>query len=239
MHSRLDIRPPFFEVGPKAYAYGQAVIDLAKRADELSTAYDVRIILDPQYVDIPLVAREVEHVLVFAQHMDSLRPGRGQGSVLPEALRAAGAVGVMLNHVEHRLSRDELARAIKRAHEVGLAAMVCADDAEDAADVAQLDPEVIIVESPSMIESSTGASVTRASVAETDAWIRRVRPDVRILHGAGITGAQDVFDVIAAGAEAAGSSSAIFRAEDPASMLESMIKAVRSAWDSRNSTGSR
>lgn len=232
MYRGVEIRPPFFEVGPKAYAYGPAVLDLAKRADVLSDAYGVQVIFTPQYVDIPVIARDVRHVLVFAQHMDSLERGRGQGSVLPEALKAAGAAGVMLNHVERRVSRDELARTIGRADEVGLATMVCADDADDAVDIARLGPNVIIVESPALIGSRTAASAGRASVAETDDNIRRVHPDIRVLHGAGISSAQDVYDVIAAGAQATGSSSAIFDAADPPAMLEAMIKAVRAAWDS-------
>ena len=35
----------------------------------------------------------------------------------------------------------------------------------------------------------------------------------------------------AAGAQGAGSSSAIFTAPDPAAMLEAMIRAMRDAWD--------
>ena len=215
MYSGVEIRPPFFEVGPKAYAFGADVLELARRADELSDACDVRVILTPQYVDIPVIAREVRNVLVFAQHMDSLPRGRGQGSVLPEALKAAGAAGVMLNHVERRVSREELVRTIERADEVGLATMVCADDADDAVDIARLGPNVIIVESPALIGSRSPVSERRASVAETDAAILRVQPNVRILHGAGISSAQDVYDVIAAGAQATGSSSAIFDADDP------------------------
>ncbi len=49
----------------------------------------------PQYSDIYRVAEATEKVLVFAQHMDSLPIGRGLGAVLPEAVKAAGAVGVM------------------------------------------------------------------------------------------------------------------------------------------------
>jgi triosephosphate isomerase len=232
MYRGVEIRPPFFEVGPKAYAFGPDVLDLAKRADVLGDAYGVQVLFTPQYTDIPVIAREVRHVLVFAQHMDSLPRGRGQGSVLPEAVKAAGAAGVMLNHVERRVSRDELARTIGRADEVGLATMVCADDADDAVEIARMSPNVIIVESPDLIGSREAGSGERASVAATDSAIRRVDPDIRVLHGAGITNAQDVFDVIAAGAQATGSSSAIFDAEDPASMLEAMIKAVRTAWDS-------
>ncbi len=147
----LEITPPFFEIGPKAYMYGVDLIDLARRADALGRAQHVQVIITPQAVDIPLVVRAVETALVFAQHMDSLERGRGVGSVLPEAVKAAGATGVLLNHVERRLSRDELARTMRRADEVGLATMVCADDAQDAAAIAGLGPNVIIVEEPLLI----------------------------------------------------------------------------------------
>ena len=238
MYRGVEIRPPFFEVGPKAYAYGEDVLALGRRADALSEAYGVQILLTPQTVDVPVVAAQLQHVLVFAQHMDSLRRGRGQGSVLPEALKAAGAAGVMLNHVERRLTREELARTISRADEVGLATMVCADDADDAMDIARMRPNVIIVESPDLIGSRESGTGARGSVADTDRAIHEVDPNIRVLHGAGITGPQDVYDVIAAGAQATGSSSAIFDADDPAAMLEAMIKAVRAGWDSAHVIGS-
>jgi triosephosphate isomerase (TIM) len=227
----LEITPPFFEVGPKAYAWGAAMVDLAKRVDALSRAYDVRVIVTPQYVDIPAVAQAVERVMVFAQHMDALPPGRGVGSVLPEAVKAAGAQGVLLNHVERRLSRAELAETMRRAGEVGLATMVCADDVEDAVGIARLSPDVIIVESPDLIAGGRRED-SRGAVAAANEAIRQVDPSIRVLHGAGINGPQDVYEVTAAGAQGAGSSSAIFTAPDPAAMLEAMIKAMRDAWDS-------
>ena len=148
VYRALEITPPFFEIGPKAYMYGSELVALAKQADALGRAYGVQVILTPQAVDIAAVAREVETLLVFAQHMDALEPGRGVGSVLPEAVRAAGAVGVLLNHVERRLTHDELERTMRRADEVGLATMVCADDASHAVSIAGPSPNVIIVEAP-------------------------------------------------------------------------------------------
>ena len=231
VHLDLEIKPPFFEIGPKAYMFGREVLDLARRADSLSREYEVQVIFTPQAVDIPLIAHQVDAVLVFAQHMDSLQPGRGTGSILPEAVKAAGAAGVLLNHVEKRLSREELARTIRRAVEVGLATMVCADDAEDAASVAALEPNVIIVEAPVLIAGGRRDGSGRLAIAAANEAIWRVNPAIRVLHGAGISGARDVYDVIAAGAQGTGSSSAIFTANDPKAMLESMIRAVREAWD--------
>ncbi len=131
----------------------------------------VQVIFTPQHVDIPVIAAEVPEILVFAQHIDALEPGRGVGSVLPEAVKAAGAAGVLLNHAERRLDRDLLARTMARAREVGLATMVCADDARDAAGIASLRPDVIIVEDPDLIGVGSSPDVARASVAATNGEI--------------------------------------------------------------------
>ena len=232
MYSGLEITPPFFEIGPKAYMYGRDVVNVARQADALSRAYGVQVIFTPQYVDIPAVARAVETLFVFAQHMDSLEPGRGVGSVLPEAVKAAGASGVLLNHVERRLSREELARTIRRADEVGLATMVCADDIPDAVSIAGLGPNAIIVEAPALIAGGRRDDDARRSIAAANEAVWQVNPGIRVLHGAGIAGAQDVYDVVAAGAQGTGSSSAIFAADDPPAVIEAMIRAVREAWDS-------
>lgn len=228
------LQPPFFEVGPKAYAYGKEVVELAKYADQLSVEYDVRIIVTPQYVDIPLVAAETENVFVFAQHMDWLPVGRGIGSVLPEALKAAGADGVFLNHVEKRVPMDDLIKTISRAKEVGLMTFVCADTVDDALILAKEAPTFIVVESPDMI----GGRKTRDKgeydqIKEIEQKIHAVNKDILLFHGAGINNAQDVFDVIYAGATGTGSSSTLFLAEDRHEMLNKMIQAVHNAWKIR------
>ena len=75
------------------------MLRLAKAADEASVKYDVRIILTLQPSDIYLLAGRRNTLLIFAQHMDPV-PDDGETPILPEALKAAGAVGVILNHAE-------------------------------------------------------------------------------------------------------------------------------------------
>ena len=229
MYKEFKIRPPFFEIGPKAYLYGECVLALAKVADKVSRKYDVQIIFDPQYTDITSLARETENLLIFAQHMDSLPIGRGYGSVLPEAVKAAGAVGVMLNHAEKRISLAELNKTIKRADEVGLATMVCADTIEEAAAIAHLAPNIIVAEEPELI--GTGKTSDVDYVKKTMEVVRSINPDIHVLQGAGISSGKDVYKVIKAGAIATGSSSGIYKAANPAAMIEEMIHAMRKAWD--------
>lgn len=227
----LEITPPFFEIGPKAYLYGDAVLALAKHADAMGRKYRVQVILTPQYVDISSVACEMKSALVFAQHMDYLPVGRGIGSVLPEAVKAAGAAGVLLNHAERKLSREDLERTMHRADEVGLATMVCADNLQEAIAVARLKPDILIAEAPELIGAGRRAENDPEVIATINQAVWDIDPHIRVLHGAGISSGQDVYDIIAAGAQGTGSTSGIIKASDPLAMTEEMIRSVRMAWD--------
>ena len=230
MRDKRIITPPFFELGPKAYAFGDDFLKLAKHADQLSSKYHVDIILTPQYVDIPTVVNETENVYVFAQHMDHLEIGRGNGSVLPEALKAAGAEGTLLNHVEKRMSMKDLEKTIKRGNEVGLMTLVCTDNVNDAKIVAKMNPTIIVVESPEMIGTGKRNTVEKDDIGEINRILSEISPEILVLHGAGISNGQDVYNVIAAGAEGTGSSSGVMLADDQFEMLEEMISAMHRAW---------
>ena len=229
MLKNKKIKPPFFEIGPKAYMYGDDMVSLAKIINAAAKKHNVRIILTPQYTDIYRVAQETENVLVFAQHMDSLPVGRGLGSVLPEAVKAAGAVGVMLNHIEKQLSIAELKACIKRAEEVDLYSIVCADSIAEATAIAHLNPDIIVCEPSELI--GTGQTSDMDYVNASISAVKSINPEIQILQGAGISNGNDVYNVIRAGAEATGTTRGIMKAENKAAMVEKMISAVRRAWD--------
>lgn len=231
MYQGLKLIPPFFEIGPKAYLYGKEVLILAKFADELCVKYNVQIIFTPQCVDIPLLARETKNLLIFAQHMDSLNIGRGVGSVLPEAVKAAGAVGVLLNHVEKPLPFETIQRTIQRADEVGLASMVCAGSLEEVEFVAKMNPNILLAESPDLIGAGKRGTDDQEAIRKINALVWAINPEILVLHGAGISCGRDVYEIIALGAQATGSTSGIIKAKDPFAMLEEMIRSVREAWN--------
>ena len=64
--------------------------------------------------------------------------------------------------------------------------------------------------------------------------MREINPDIMVLQGAGISNGEDVYNTIMLGAEATGSTSGIFKAADPAAMVEEMISALRAAWDEKH-----
>lgn len=236
MYSGIQIRAPFFEIGPKAYLYGDDVVDLARIADEAAARYAIDIIFTAPFVSIEAVARATRHIHVFAPHMDPIRPGRGVADILPEALRAAGAVGVMLNHSEKPLSLSILKQSIDRADQVGLATLVCADSVAEAQAIACLAPNIIVAEPSDLI--GTGQVSDMTYVRESIRLIKAVNPAIRVLQAAGISSGSDVYRIIRAGAEATGSSSGIATAPDRAAMVDEMIRAVREAWDAAQNESS-
>ena len=230
--AKRTINTPFFEIGPKSYLYGDDILDLAKAADAASAKYGVDIIFTCPVVDIRRVAENTSRIHVFAPHMDPIYPGRGLADTLPESLVAAGATGVMLNHVEKPLAFDVLAETIKRADEVGLLSIVCADSMADASKIASLNPDIIVAEPSELI--GTGVSVGPEYVEAATKCVKDVNPNILVLTAAGIAGGEDVYNTIIAGADATGSSSGVAKAADRAAMVDEMIAAVRKAWDERH-----
>ena len=229
MYRGLCLQPPFFEIGPKSYLYGRQVLDLALAADAAAQKYQVGIIFTTPFADIRLVAESTSHIHVFAPHMDSLLPGRGVADILPESIKAAGAVGVMLNHCEKPVSLAQLRQTIRRADETGLGTIVCADSIAEARAVAQFEPNIIVAEPTELIGSNqtSGNDYVQASIAA----IKAINPDILVLQSAGIRSGRDVYAIMLAGAEATGSSSGIALAPDRAAMVDEMVRAVREGWD--------
>ena len=229
MNKKYQISEPFFEYGPKCYMYGETLLEMAKGLDVLAEKYDMDIVLDIPDTEIYNVAQNTKRIHVYSQHMDSLEVGKGMGRTLPEAVKAAGAVGVMLNHAEHKLTIDEIKKAIARADEVGLATMVCADTLEEVKEIAKLGPNILVAEPTELI--GTGKPADKEYVDAVIKCIREINPDIKPFPSAGISKGEDCYNIIKAGSSASGCSSAIAKAENPLALAEEMIASVRKAWD--------
>ena len=230
--NKKAVKVPFFEIGPKSYLYGDDILELAKAADAASEKYGVDIIFTTPVVDIRRVREATKNIHVFAPHMDPIPVGRGLADILPESLVAAGADGVMLNHVEKPISFETLEATIARANEVGLVTIVCADSLAEASKIATLNPDIIVAEPSELI--GTGVSVGKEYVEAATKSVKEVNPEILVLTAAGISNGEDVYNTIIAGADATGSSSGVAKAKDRAAMVDEMISAVRRAWDERH-----
>ncbi|MDE6959693.1 MAG: triose-phosphate isomerase, partial [Lachnospiraceae bacterium] len=96
-----EIKAPFLTVNPKSYLYGDKSLELALAADKTAEATGVPIYFTCTFADIRLIKEHTKHIIVTAQHMDHLVPGRVMGHVLPESLKCSGEEAVCLNHAEN------------------------------------------------------------------------------------------------------------------------------------------
>lgn len=76
---KASVNPNFFVFNPKSYLYGQELLDLALMADQLADQ-DVSIFVTAPYTDLGQLAEHTEHIIVTAQHLDGISPGRGMGA---------------------------------------------------------------------------------------------------------------------------------------------------------------
>lgn len=228
---KANLRAPFFEVGVKNYIYGDEVLKLAQAADAASIKYDIDVIFLTPYTDIRRVCENTSHLIVFAPYMDVLRPGRGIADVLPESIKAAGAKGVVLNHCERPMTLAAIRETIARANELELISFACANTLEEAKAIAQLHPDIINPEPTELI--GTGAVSDMDYVQQSINAVKSIDPHILVEQAAGISSGKQVYDMIYAGADAAGAASGIVCSHSPNTVMTEMIYNVRKAYDDR------
>ena len=228
---KRQIRTPYFEIGTKNYIYGDTVLEYAKAADAAAEKYDIDVLFITPAVEIRRVVENTKHLIVLAPYMDTLRPGRGMADILPEALKAAGAEGVVVNHCEKPMSVPQIKATIDRARELDMLVFACADTIAEAKAIAELHPDIINPEPSELIGGTAGGVSDMGFVKESIRSIKAIYPDILVEQAAGITNGQQVYDFIMAGSEAAGAASGIIKAKDPIAMIDEMIAATRRAAD--------
>ena len=224
---KVRLRKPFFVVNPKSYLYGDDALALARKADELAERYDIDCLFTAQLIDLPRIIAECPHLVPCAQAMESLKPGRGMGHILPEALAAAGVKATFLNHAENPCTVHELAATIARANEVGILTVVCADSVEEGEMIASLKPDVMVCELTSLI--GTGQVAGEDYMRGSTEAVKAVSPETLVLQAAGISTGQNVYDAIKYGADGTGGTSGIVAAADPFATLDEMFAALDQA----------
>ena len=222
------VEKPIVAVNFKAYypySFGENALRIAHDAKKVWEETGVEIILIPPYTEIKPVLEVVKgtEIKVYAQHADPVEPGARTGFIPLEGLKEAGVHGVLLNHSEHRLKLADINWLIKKANELGLRTLVCADVPETGAAVAVLKPDMVAVEPPELI--GTGMPVSKAKpevITRSVELIRKVNSEVIILTGAGISKGEDVYAAIKLGTSGVLVASAIVKAKNPYEVIKDM-----------------
>jgi triosephosphate isomerase (TIM) len=214
---------PIILVNFKTYkeGTGKNAVELAKKLEKMSKAYDVDLIFAVQAVDIPAVSNAVS-VPIYCQHIDSVNYGSNTGFILAEAVKEAGAKGTLINHSEHQITMEEIERITKKVKFLGMKAVICANTPKIGEQVAKFKPDFIAVEPPELIGG-------KISVAEA-------KPDIikdavklignNVLVGAGVNNADDLRISLKLGAKGILLASAIVKSETPDIALKNILKAL-------------
>lgn len=208
---------PILVVNFKNYPEGQGRngVELAKSLDRASRELGKPVAIAPPAPILMKVAEVVE-VPVLAQHVDPVPASSTTGFLPPEAVKEAGCIGSIVNHSEHKLQREEVLKVVRRLHELGMFALICASTPEEAASLATFGPDSIALEPPELI--GTGIAVSKARpelIVEGVKAVRSVNKNIRVLCGAGISSGEDVTRALKLGAEGVLVASAILKARSP------------------------
>jgi triosephosphate isomerase len=230
------VKNPFLVVNPKSYLYGKKILQLAESTDKIAEKSRLQIFFTCPFTDIRYIREHTHFIIVTAQHMEYLKPGRGMGHILPESLQEAGAGAVFLNHAENPLTVSQLSKTIIRAKKLGLITIVCADSLLEATAIAEFKPDILLCEPTDLI--GTGQVADDSYILKTTEQIKSINPDIAVMIASGITTAEDVYNVIKLGADGTGGTSGILKAPDPVRRVQEMAEAVLQAQrDRKNVTG--
>ena len=210
---------PFLVVNPKSYLYGEEALALAKASDAVAKRTGLTIYFTCPFSDIRLIHENTDSIIVTAQAMESLPPGRGMGHLLPEALYAAGARATFLNHAEQPMTIAELSKTIVRARELGITTIACADSLVEGRAIAAFSPDILLC-------APTGKTADDSYTTSIVTEIRASNPTIGIMIASGITTADDVYRVVHLGADGSGATSGILNAPNPAARIAEMADAV-------------
>lgn len=223
---------PTIIVNLKAYpqALGKDSVKISKKIAEAGEEKGIGTGVSPQYASLYRVTSEVD-VPVYAQHVDPIEPGRGTGSLLPEAAEKAGATGSLVNHSENQREMETIQKIVNRMDDTDLTSIVCAEDVETAGKVARFSPDMVAVEPPELIGSGRSVSQVKPDIIEeTVEEVHSVDQDVHVLCGAGVSIGEDVRIALELGAEGILIASAVVKADDP---KEKMLELAEGALEAK------
>lgn len=227
--SVVIVEYPLILLNLKTYeeSMGQRAIDFARIVERVNEKTGISIAVAPQVIDIAAVTVSSE-TPVFAQHIDPVYYGKYTGHVLPEAVAEAGAYGTLLNHSEHQIPLEQIEAAIKRAKEVDLVTVVCADTVDKAKRIALLGPDAIAIEPPELIGSGISVSTAQPEIVSGSVTaVKNINPDVKVLCGAGITNGEDASSALDLGAKGILVASGVVKAADPYQALLELARAMQ------------
>ena len=201
---------------------GDRGLKMAKIIEKVAVQTGANIAVAVQIAEIHRISSEVA-IPVYSQHMDGIHAGANTGWILPETIKAAGAIGTVLNHAEHPMEQQKLREAVDRAKELKLRTVVCANTPDFAKAVAKFSPNYIAVEPPELIGGTVSVSNAKPEVITSSL---KMVGKIPLLVGAGIKTKEDVRKGVDLGASGVFVASAIMKALNPEKIVRELAEGL-------------
>jgi triosephosphate isomerase len=225
-----SVKLPRIVVNAKAYpeVTGETrAAALYRACNQAARSTGADIALAPPLGELAALARRDGEVVLLAQHVDPHHMGAATGWVTVEAIQAAGAVGSIVNHAEHKVPHAQVAATIARLDKAKLIPLVCADSLAEVEALARLRPRMLAIEPPALIGGNI--SVTTADpaiVSDAVRAVRRISPRTKVLCGAGVKNGEDVATALRLGAYGVLLASGVVKARNPGAVLRELASGL-------------
>jgi len=204
---------------------GKKIIEFVKIAEKISKKYKIKIAIAPPQHLIGLVANST--IPILAQHVDNSKVGSTTGYVIPELLKKSKVSGSLINHSEHRISSDEIAKLVLKLRELKMTSVVCVKDVAEAKKYSKLNPDYIAIEPPELIGSGKAVSNEKPEIIiKASNAVKSSKNKTKLLCGAGIVSGQDVTKALELGSNGILVASGIIKSKNWTKIIEEFSKAM-------------
>ena len=220
------ISKPIIIVNFKAYSEVEAggALELAKICESVSEESGAAIAVCPPAVDLAIITKSVS-IPVFAQNVDPRAAGPTTGWITPSMIKGCGAVGTLINHSEHKISKNLIGECVELSKGVEIATVVCADNLQAAAQAAEFRPDFVAVEPPELIGGNVSVTTANPSIIEkTVETVKSVNGAIAVLCGAGVKTGDDVRKALELGTSGVLLASGVVKAKEPKAVLLDLVK---------------
>ncbi|QFU81542.1 triose-phosphate isomerase [Natronorubrum aibiense] len=214
---------------------GEDGLAFARTIERVRDETERHFAVAPQLTDLRLVADRTS--LPIVAQSATRREDATLGATTYEAVAAAGADAVFVNHPQNEATFADVARAVDRCDDLGLESIVCVTSREQGRAALTYDPDWLLFERPADIASESGLVRTHPErIAAFVDMVDAEHPRTNVFVGGGIRTAEDVERAFSCGVDAAGAASAALEASDRAAWLRSIARAVPDAVECDEST---
>lgn len=196
---------------------GDQAIKILSSVNKIISETGVRIVACAQAADIYRIKKDLG-IEVWAQHVDPIDPGKNTGFISPYSVSQAGATGVLINHSEHKINKEQVIKTVQKAKEYGLKTLVIGQNPEMVLEYDGLDIDYLSYEKEDLIAGEV------SMIDQQEEVIRNLIGKLKhpLIIGAGINDGEDTRKSKEAGAAGVLMATYFVTAPDPEAKLREL-----------------